>query len=101
MGKIHDALEKSKKEQQEAKKDPYKSLKNIDQNKFRSFGEIDKGRDGLEFQPSSKNQRTRKHRPPDISEIPKGNLEFQPPPKSKVGLLPPNRDDGEKLKSGQ
>jgi hypothetical protein len=93
MGKIHKALEKSKKEKKQQQKKIFKSFKDKIESRERNIDIPVRKDDQLNFQPTLKNQRGVKQRAAKKQNKEHNGLEFQPTPGSKLGLIHPLLED--------
>ena len=93
MGKIHKALEKSKKEKKQQQKKVFKTFKDQIESRQRNIDTPENDDTKLSFQPTFKNQPGSKRRPKKKQNNEHSGLEFQPTPGSKLGLIHPLLED--------
>ena len=93
MGKIHTALEKSKKEKKQQQKKVFKTFKDQIESRQRNIDTPENDDTKLSFQPTFKNQPRSKRRPKKKQNNEHSGLEFQPTPGSKLGLIHPLLED--------
>ena len=94
MGKIHKALEKSKKEKKQQEKKVFKTFKDQIESRKRNINIPINDDSELSFQPAFKNKQRSKQRPPKKQNPEQhSGLEFQPTPGSKLGLIHPLLED--------
>ena len=94
MGKIHKALEKSKKEKKQQQKKVFKTFKDQIESRKQNTDIPINDDSKLSFQPAFKNHQGSKRRPPKKQNKEQhSGLEFQPTPGSKLGLIHPLLED--------